>query len=158
MYVTNQILLTLVEWNKHKIIHSSVWLISPKLVPRPGIKPHQSSKTAHPNIWRKPLEWLTGAVHNNHELNNIDKMNYLKGLITCNAARAISGRPMTSQSADLTQIPRHYFNNVGSEVQLHVFCDSSQLAYGAVAYLRGTTPKSETQCTFAMSRSKVASI
>ena len=51
-----------------------------------------------------PLEWLTfwdsysNAVHNNHELNNIDKMNYLKGLITCNAARAIAGLPMTSQN------------------------------------------------------------
>ena len=31
------------------------------------------------------------------------------------------------------EIPRHYFNNVDSEVQLHVFYDSSQLAYGAVA-------------------------
>ena len=51
-----------------------------------------------------PLEWLTfwdsysNAVHNNQELNNIDKMSYLKGLITCNAARAISGLPMTSQN------------------------------------------------------------
>ena len=51
-----------------------------------------------------PLDWLTfwdsysNAVHNNQELNNIDKMNYLKGLITCNAARAISGLPMTSQN------------------------------------------------------------
>ena len=51
-----------------------------------------------------PLQWLTfwdsysNAVHNNHELNNIDKMNYLKGLITCNAARAISGLPITSQN------------------------------------------------------------
>ena len=51
-----------------------------------------------------PLEWLTfwdsysNAVHNNRELSNIDKMNYLKGLITCNAARAISGLPMTSQN------------------------------------------------------------
>ena len=51
-----------------------------------------------------PLEWLTfwdsysNAVHNNHELNNIDKMNYLKGLITSNAARTISGPPMTSQN------------------------------------------------------------
>jgi len=31
MYVTYQTRLALVEWNKHKIIHSSVWLISPKL-------------------------------------------------------------------------------------------------------------------------------
>ena len=56
------------------------------------------------------------------------------------------------------EIPRQYFNNVDSEVQLHVFCDSSQLAYGAVAYLRGTTPKSGTKCTFVMSKSKVAPI
>ena len=39
-----------------------------------------------------------------------------------------------------------------------MFCDSSQLAYGAVAYLRGTTPKSGTKCTFVMSKSKVAPI
>lgn len=51
-----------------------------------------------------PLEWLTfwdsynNAVHNNNEPNNIDKTNYLKGLITCNAARAVSGLPMTSQN------------------------------------------------------------
>lgn len=56
------------------------------------------------------------------------------------------------------EIPIQYFNNVDSEIQLHVFCDSSQLAYGAVAYLRGTTPKSGTKCTFIMSKSKVAPI
>ena len=53
------------------------------------------------------------------------------------------------------EISRQYFNNVDSEVQLAVFCDSSQLAHGAVAYLRGTTPKSG---TFVMSKSKVAPI
>ena len=56
------------------------------------------------------------------------------------------------------EIPIQYFNNVDSKVQLHVFCDSSQVAYGAVAYLRGTTPKSGTKCTFIMSKSKVAPI
>ena len=46
-----------------------------------------------------PLEWLTfwdsysHTEHNNHELNNSDQMNYLKGLITWN-----SGLPMTSQN------------------------------------------------------------
>ena len=60
------------------------------------------------------------------------------------------------QNLTLLEIPRQYFNNVGSEVQLHVFCDSSQLAYGAVACLRGTTPKRVTKCTFLMSKSKVA--
>ena len=56
------------------------------------------------------------------------------------------------------KIPRQYFHNVDSEVELHVFYDSSQLAYGAVAYLRGITPKSGTKCTFVMSKSRVAPI
>ena len=56
------------------------------------------------------------------------------------------------------EIPRQYFHNVDSEVELHVFYDSSQLAYGAVAYLRGITPKSGTKCTFVMSKSRVAPI
>ena len=38
------------------------------------------------------------------------------------------------------------------------FVTVSQLAYGAVAYLRGTSPKSGTKCTFVMSKSKVAPI
>jgi len=45
------------------------------------------------------------------------------------------------QSLAPLEIPRKYFNNVASEVQLHVYCDTSQLTYGAVAYLRGSTPK-----------------
>lgn len=63
-----------------------------------------------------------------------------------------------NELSDPMEIPRQYFHNVDSEVQLHVFCDSSQLAYGTVAYLRGTTPKSGTKCTFVMSKSKVAPI
>ena len=35
------------------------------------------------------------------------------------------------------EIPRPYFLTSISKRQLHIFCDSSQLAYGAVAYLRG---------------------
>ena len=35
------------------------------------------------------------------------------------------------------EIPRPYFLKSISKRQLHIFCDSSQLAYGAVAYLRG---------------------
>ena len=49
------------------------------------------------------LEWLTfwdsfsNAVHENTNISNVDK-NYLKGMITGEAARAISGLPMTSQN------------------------------------------------------------
>lgn len=54
-------------------------------------------------------------------------------------------------------IPRHYFKSVINDVQLHVFCDSSMLAYGAVAYLRYGTPEG-TKCTFLMSKNKVAPV
>ena len=51
-----------------------------------------------------PLEWLTfrdsfnNAVHNNPNLHNINKMNYLKSMITGDAASATSGLPITSQN------------------------------------------------------------
>ena len=41
---------------------------------------------------------------------------------------------------------------------MDVSFDRSQLAYGAVAYLRGTNPKSGTESAFVMSTSKVAPI
>ena len=50
-------------------------------------------------------------------------------------------------------IPSQYLTNDNEKSQLHIFCDSSQLAYGAVAYLRGTTTNT---CGFVMSKSKVA--
>ena len=65
--------------------------------------------------------------------------------------------PNKLQSLTLLEKPRQFFNNVASEVQLHVFCYSSQLAYGAVAYLRGSSPKSETHCTFVISVQKQSS-
>ena len=89
-------------------------------------------------LWKHNLTW-------DKELPHSFKENWIKWLNEL-------------QSLTTLEIPRQYFNNVASEVQLHMFCDSSQLAYGAVAYLRGSTPKSETQCTFVMSRSKVAPI
>lgn len=60
-----------------------------------------------------------------------------------------------SEIKELTflSIPRQYLTNDNEEAQLHIFCDSSQLAYGAVAYLRGTTTNT---FSFVMSKSKVA--
>ena len=57
----------------------------------------------------------------------------------------------------LTEIPRPYFLTSISKRQLHIFCDSSQLAYGAVAYLRGMSG-AEVYTTFRMAKTRVASI
>ena len=89
-------------------------------------------------LWKHNLKW-------DKELPESFKENWVKWL-------------KELQNLTPLEIPRQYFDNVGSEVQLHVFCDSSQLAYGALAYLRGTTPKRGTKCTFVMSKSKVAPI
>ena len=55
-----------------------------------------------------PLEWLTfwdsfnNAIHDNDSLNNIDKMNYLKGMLTDDAARAIAGLPILSRNYEIS--------------------------------------------------------
>ena len=54
-------------------------------------------------------------------------------------------------------IPRQYIQESIDNIQLHIFCDSSQLAYGAVAYIRCETSNG-TKCAFLMSKSRVAPI
>ena len=53
------------------------------------------------------------------------------------------------------EIPRPYFLTSISNRQLHIFCDSSQLAYGAVAYLRGMSG-AEIYTAFTMAKTRVA--
>jgi len=55
------------------------------------------------------------------------------------------------------EIPRPYFLTSISERQLHIFYDSSQLAYGAAAYLRGTS-RAEIYTSFTMAKTRVALI
>ena len=55
------------------------------------------------------------------------------------------------------EIPRPYFLTSISNRQLHIFCDSSQLAYGAVAYLRGMSG-AEIYTAFTMAKTRVAPI
>ena len=123
-----------------KISKRSVLSLSPKLYDPLGfVEPVTvKAKIMMQELWKRNLTW-------DKELPDNFKENWVRWL---------------NELQNLTplEIPRQYFNNVDSEVQLHVFCDSSQLAYGAVAYLRGTTPKSGTKCTFVMSKSKVAPI
>ncbi|XP_055604346.1 uncharacterized protein LOC129752596 [Uranotaenia lowii] len=59
------------------------------------------------------------------------------------------------------KIPRSYFGGVRSHqydaVELHVFTDASEAAYGCVAYLRVVVDET-VRCSLAMSRSKVSPI
>ncbi|XP_065083280.1 uncharacterized protein LOC135705459 [Ochlerotatus camptorhynchus] len=57
------------------------------------------------------------------------------------------------------QLPRSYFGNARSDevtdIQLHVFADAGEAAYGSVAYFRATV-RGKVQCALVMSRAKVA--
>ena len=55
------------------------------------------------------------------------------------------------------EIPRPYLLTSISNRQLHIFCDSSQLAYGAVAYLRGMSG-AEIYTAFTIAKTRVAPI
>ena len=123
-----------------KVSKRSVLSLSSKLYDPLGLVEPVTvkAKIMMQELWKHNLKW-------DQELPESFKENWVKWL-------------KELQNLTPLEIPRQYFNNVGSEVQLHVFCDSSQLANGAVAYLRGSTPKRGTKCTFVMSKSKVAPI
>ncbi|XP_039439556.1 uncharacterized protein LOC120420555 [Culex pipiens pallens] len=61
--------------------------------------------------------------------------------------------------AQTFRLPRSYFGNARSdeikEIQLHIFADAGEKAYGCVGYFRAIV-RSEVECAFVMSRSKVA--
>ncbi|XP_050072562.1 uncharacterized protein LOC126560647 [Anopheles maculipalpis] len=63
------------------------------------------------------------------------------------------------QNVGLLKIPRSYFGKALSsetkDVQLHVFTDASEAAYGCVAYFRAMV-QGEVRCSLVMSRTKVA--
>ncbi|XP_014904475.1 uncharacterized protein LOC106957601 [Poecilia latipinna] len=59
----------------------------------------------------------------------------------------------------LVSIPRWYHTEINKEshtVKLHVYCDASEKAYGAVAYLQGQNNLGETITSFVASKSRVA--
>ena len=45
-----------------------------------------------------------------------------------------------------------------SEIQLHVFCDASELPYGCVAYIRYSFKEGGHACAFVMSKCRLAPI
>ena len=80
----------------------------------------------------------------------------------------ISGAPLDlwrrwllcSKDIPSFEVPRCYLGGrePRSEIQLHLFCDASESAYGTVAYLRFTLKTGAHQCAFVMSKSKLAPI
>ena len=54
------------------------------------------------------------------------------------------------------EVPRQYFFANVTKTQLHIFCDSSQQAYGAVAYLRGLSADNGINTAFLMAKTRVA--
>ena len=50
------------------------------------------------------------------------------------------------------EVPRQYFFANVTKTQLHIFCDSSQQAYGAVAYLRGLSADNGINTAFLMAK------
>ena len=56
------------------------------------------------------------------------------------------------------ELPRCYFGNCVVEYEIHIFGDASEKAYGAVAYLVGSTKNGEKESALVMSKSKLAPI
>ena len=89
------------------------------------------------DLWKQNLSWDEDVPsdHENQWLNWISDISNLTSI----------------------EIPRPYFLTDISTRQLHIFCDSSQLAYVAVAYLRGKSG-AEVYTAFVMAKTKVAPI
>ena len=92
-----------------------------------------------PDMWRQKLTW--DAVLPEDDLK-----------------RWIYWKESAAKLVDL-RIPRCYKPTVDAEVtrsELHIFCDASEVAFGAAVYLKQTTADSAVSCSLVASRSRVA--
>ncbi|XP_053691773.1 uncharacterized protein LOC128740262 [Sabethes cyaneus] len=91
------------------------------------------------DLWRTGCDWDT----------KIDTVSFQKWLRLMQMMRSIGS----------FKLPRSYFGSAKSDevtdLQLHIFADASETAYGCVAYFRAVV-RGEVTCTLVMSRSKVA--
>ena len=89
------------------------------------------------DIWKQNMTW-------DQEIRNDLKDQWIKWLDDI-------------KNLSMFKIPRPYFSDNITSKQLHIFCDSSQRAYGAVAYLRGTSGNM-TQTSFVIAKTRVAPV
>ncbi|XP_035776777.1 uncharacterized protein LOC118458427 isoform X2 [Anopheles albimanus] len=91
------------------------------------------------DLWRKGCDWDT----------KIDE----ESLKTWQRWRRLMS------TIESVKVPRSYFGDARSDeiskIQLHVFADASEMAYGCVGYFRATV-RGEVRCALVMSRTKVA--
>ena len=89
------------------------------------------------DLWKFSVSW-DEELPNNHKVKWIRWLHDIEQLNTINIRRA-------------------YFPGTITQVGLHIFCDSSKQACGAVAYLRGTIDN-KTYSTLLLAKSKVAPV
>ena len=65
-----------------------------------------------------------------------------------------------AKNVSVVKLNRCYVTNIQgvSEIQLHVFCDASEMAYGSVGYLRYSFKDGSHECSLVMAKSKLAPI
>ena len=90
------------------------------------------------DLWKQKITW-------DEILPDNEKQQWLKWLQDLN-------------KLSLLRIPRQYLSVQPSKRQLHVFCDSSQKAFGAIAYLRGISKDNAIHTAFIMAKTRVAPI
>ena len=95
------------------------------------------AKTMMQDLWKLSVSW-DEELPNNHKVKWIRWLHDIEQLNTINIRRA-------------------YFPGTITQVGLHIFCDSSKQACGAVAYLRGTIDN-KTYSTLLLAKSKVAPV
>ena len=91
-------------------------------------------------MWRKNLEWDDEVPQDIAKLSN----KWLDGIKEINKVH----------------IDRCYHHHGWQcpDIQLHIFCDASESAYGAVAYLHFAFKDGTTHCCFVMAKSRLAPI
>ncbi|KAF7648190.1 hypothetical protein LDENG_00160610 [Lucifuga dentata] len=92
------------------------------------------------DLWRQDLGW-DDLIEPQHLQNQWHVWQELSNLLQLHIPQ-----PYAPSHADSASVTR----------QLHVFCDASERAYGAVAYLQMTNDYGEIHIAFVLARSKVA--